>query len=310
MAGAAARLRGHVRRTPLIESQALGAASGRRVWLKLESLQWTRSFKYRGALHALLRRGERGTTRLPVVTASAGNHGRGLSAAAAALGVPVRIFVPASTPASKLDGMRRDGVSVDASSGDYDEAERRALDAAARGDAEYISPYNHPDVIAGAGTVALEVLDELPDTASFIVPTGGGGLLSGVALACARRAQVVGVECDASPAFSTSLAAGVIMPITPRRSLADALTGNLEPGSVTFTLVRDHADGVRRIPEADVGNGMRALFAHERLVAEGAGAIGVGALLAGRLDDLPDPVVVIVSGANVDAHVVTSVVTS
>ncbi len=310
MAGAAERLRGRVRRTPLIESHALGTASGRQVWLKLESLQRTRSFKYRGAMHALLRRGERGSASLPVVTASAGNHGRALAAAAAALRVRLQVFAPETTPASKLEGMRLDGVVVDTSSADFDEAERRALDVAGRGDAEYISPYNHPDVIAGAGTVALEVLHELPGAASIVVPTGGGGLLSGIALGCAGRALVLGVESDASPGFSTSLAAGAITPIAPGPSLADGLIGNLEAGSRTFDIVRQHARGVRRVPERDVVNGVRALFDHDRLVAEGAGAIGVGALLAGLLDDLPQPIVLVVSGANIDADVLTAVLTA
>lgn len=309
MVGAAERLRGRVRRTPLIESQPLRAASHRHVWLKLESLQQTRSFKFRGALHVLLRRVESNASSVPVVTASAGNHGLALATAASTLGVPLQVFVPRTTPAAKLDRMRHDGVTVETTSRDYDEAEQRALDVASRGDAEYVSPYNHPDVIAGAGTVALEILEDLPDAATLVVPVGGGGLLSGVALAVAGAARVVGVETDVSPGFSTALAAGAITPITPGVSLADGLTGNLEAESRTFALVRDHADGVRRVREPDVVNGVRLLFQDERLVAEGAGAVGVGALAAGLLDDLPEPMVVIVTGANIDAAAFTAVVT-
>lgn len=297
---AADRLTGRVRRTPLIEAHALGAATGRRVWLKLETLQRTRSFKYRGALNAVLALSERSGTLPTLVTASAGNHGLALANAAAAGGASLHVFAPRTTPAAKLERMRLPGVRVDTSSRDYDEAEKRALEAAAGGDGTYISPYNHPDVIAGAGTVGLEILEDMPAPGGIVVPTGGGGLLSGIALAARDATRVVGVEPAVNPAFTASLAAGYIVRIEPGESLADGLLGNLEAGSITLDLVQAHASGVRAVPEAFVAQGIRALFRQEHLVAEGAGAIGIGALMAGLLDDVPDPLVIVVSGANID----------
>jgi threonine dehydratase len=297
---ASRRLAGHVRRTPLIEAHALSATTGRTVWLKLETLQHTRSFKFRGALNAVLAVSERMGALPTLVTASAGNHGLALATAASAAGASLIVYAPRTTPAAKLERMRRPGVRVDTSSRDYDEAERRALEAAAHGDGTYVSPYNNPDVIAGAGTVALEILDDLPSPGGIVVPTGGGGLLSGMALAVRDVAQVVGVEPEVNPAFTSSLAAGRIMAIAPGESLADGLLGNLEAGSITFDLVREHATDVRTVPERCVVQGVRALFRQERLVAEGAGAIAVGALLGGVVDDVPDPLVLVVSGANID----------
>jgi threonine dehydratase len=297
---AAERLAGRVRRTPLIEAHALSATTGRTVWLKLEALQQTRSFKYRGALNAVLALSERAGALPTLVTASAGNHGLALATAASAAGVSLIVYAPRTTPAAKLERMRLPGVRVDTSSRDYDKAEARALDAAARGAGTYVSPYNHPDVIAGAGTVALEILEDLPSPGGIVVPTGGGGLLSGMALVARDVAQVVGVEPEVNPAFSVSLAAERITAIEPGASLADGLLGNLEAGSVTFDLVRENATAVRTVPERFVVQGVRALFRQERLVAEGAGAIAVGALLGGVVDDVPDPLVLVVSGANVD----------
>ena len=310
MEAAAQRLKGRVRRTPLIEAHALSAETGRRVWLKLETLQYTRSFKYRGALHAVLTLAGPVDSRPRLVTASAGNHGLALATAASALGATLLVFAPRMAPRAKLDRMRQPGVTVDTDSADYDEAETRAIGAAADGAGVYISPYNHPAVIAGAGTVALEILEDLPGVGTIVVPTGGGGLLSGIAIAARDATRVIGVEPAVNPAFTSALAAGHITTIEPGESLADGLLGNLEPGSMTFELVRAHVDAIRLVDETDIVRGVRQLFRAERLVAEGAGAIGVGALLSGSLADLPDPLVIVISGANIDRATFVAAVTA
>jgi threonine dehydratase len=310
---AARRIAPYVRRTPLMRADSLSEHAGREVWLKLETLQQTRSFKRRGACNALLTLRERVCGRAgtagptsgadllpPIVTASAGNHGVALSSIARELGARLTIYVPRNAPRTKLDRLRGDGITIVADCVDYDDAEARALEAGARGDGVFISPYSHPDIIAGAGTVALEVLDDLPSAGAIVVPTGGGGLLAGVAIGADGRAPVVGVEPAVNPAFTDALAAGHTTTITPGDSLADGLLGNLERDALTFDLVRSHGVPVQLVPEAFVVEGVRALFAHERLVAEGAGAIAVGALLAGTLRELPDPLVLLVTGANVD----------
>lgn len=310
MEAAARRLKGRVRRTPLIEAHALSAETGRRVWLKLETLQYTRSFKYRGALNAVLTLAVQADLRPRLVTASAGNHGLALATAASALGATLLVFAPRTAPRAKLDRMRQPGVTVDTDSAHYDEAEGRAIAAAAATAGVYISPYNHPAVIAGAGTVGLEILEELPAVGTIVVPTGGGGLLSGIAIAARDATRVVGVEPAVNPAFTSALAARHITTIEAGDSLADGLLGNLEPGSMTFELVRAHVDAIRLVDEADIVRGVRQLFRAERLAAEGAGAIGIGALLSGSLADLPDPLVIVVSGANIDRAAFVAAVTA
>jgi threonine dehydratase len=307
---AARRIAPHIRRTPLVRADGLSEGTGRDTWLKLESLQRTRSFKRRGACNVLLALGERASVLPPLVTASAGNHALALSSVARELSARLTIFVPRDAPHAKLDRLRGEGITIVADCADYDEAESRALAAAAVSGSAFISAYNHPDVIAGAGTIALEILEDLPDTAAIVVPTGGGGLLAGVAAGADGRVAVVGVEPSANPAFSKALAAGHTTTIVPGTSLADGLLGNLEPNALTFDLVRQRGIPVHIVPEPFVVQGVQALFAHERLIAEGAGGIAVGALLAGTLADLPDPLVLLVTGANIDASMLVRVLGS
>ena len=307
---AARRIVAHIRRTPLIHADGLSEATGRETWLKLESLQRTRAFKRRGACNALLALAEREPVLPPLVTASAGNHALALSSVAREVGARLTIFVPRDAPRAKLDRLRGEGITIVADCVDYDDAESRAIASAAAGDGVFISAYNHPDVIAGAGTVALEILEDLPNAGAIIVPTGGGGLLAGVAAAADGRVAVVGVEPAVNPAFTDALAAGHTTTIVPGSSLADGLLGNLEPNALTFDLVREGRIPVQLVPEPFVVQGVQALFAHERLIAEGAGGIAVGALLSGSLANLPDPLVLLVTGANIDAPTLVRVLGS
>jgi threonine dehydratase len=189
---------------------------------------------------------------------------------------------------------------------DYDAAENEARLDAERTGAPYISPYNHPDVIAGAGTVALEMLQDEPGLSAIIVPLGGGGLLAGAAMvarAHSRPVRMIGAEAEASPVFTTALAAGAITPVIVSATLADGLAGNLEPGSSTFAMVQELVDAVALVAESSIETAMRNLLYRERVVAEGAGATAVAALLQGGLDLSGGPVGVMVTGRNVDASV-------
>src|SRR5438552_2147237 len=178
------RIAPHVRPTPLLRSPWLSDLAGASVSLKLESLQRSSSFKARGAFNAVMARLERpGGAPPQLVTASAGNHGRALAAAAETFSLPLVVFTPADAPKTKLDAIRRHGAELRAEARDYDHAERLAKSFAADTDAAFISPYNDAEVIAGAATVALEILDEVPTTDLFVVPIGGGGLISGMAVA-------------------------------------------------------------------------------------------------------------------------------
>jgi threonine dehydratase len=306
---AARRIAPFVWHTPIIRSPWLSAAIHADVWLKLESVQTTGSFKLRGATNALARQSDRHHGLTDIVTASAGNHGLAIAWAARELGLTVRAYVPATAPAVKRDTMRSLGATV-IETADYDLAEAGARDDAARTGGCYVSPYNDPDVIAGAGTVALEMLADCPALDAIVVPLGGGGLLAGtgiVAKASPRPAWVIGAEAEASPVFTSSLAAGRIVTVDVKPTLADGLAGNLEPGSRTFALVADLGDRVLLVAEGSIDLAMRELLRRERLVAEGASAAAVGGLLQGGIDLRGRTVGVILSGRNVDADVLAGV---
>jgi threonine dehydratase len=309
---AAERIRGRVLRTPLRRSEWLSRASGTDVLLKLESLQQTFSYKIRGATNAVMRLAEQHTSGAPpLVTASAGNHGRALATAAMQAGMRLTVYVPEHAPRTKLDAIRDTGADLRPCR-DYDEAERRAKEHAATGDAVFISPYSHPDVIAGAGTVALEILEERPDVASIIVPIGGGGLISGIALAARSIAgagtSVLGVEVEASQPFTRGRAAGRIVPIEVGQTLADGLAGNLDPDTVTFDIVQRLVSRIAVVAEPELRGAMSGLLLEERLVVEGAGAVGVAALISRKVVPDDGPVAVVISGANVDPGVLRSLV--
>jgi threonine dehydratase len=284
-------------RTPLVHSPWLSSISGGDVWLKLENQQLEGSFKTRGALHALMQAG------VPrAVTASAGNHGRAMSFAARQLGIPLTVFAPRTAPRAKLDPIRANGATLELRD-TYDEAEREGIAFARAQQIPYISPYNHPDVIAGAGTTGLEVLEELPDVEMLIVPVGGGGLISGISLAASAHPTmpiVQGVEAAASPVFTTALQAGRLVEVDVRPTLADGLAGNAEPGSITFDIVRDFRVGVVAVTEDAIAEAMRGLLQHHQQRVEGAGAVGVAALLSGAVETAGMQAAVIVSGGNVD----------
>lgn len=261
VAAAAERIRPYLAPTPLIGD------------LKLETLQPTGSFKVRGALNALLQSDE------PVVTASAGNFGLGVAWAARRLGRRATVVVAVSASQAKIEALRGFDVELVVRGADYDEAERHALSLPGR----YVSPYNDTDVIAGAGTIALELPD---DVETIVVPIGGGGLAAGIALA--TDARVVGVVPAAFPAMRVALEHGRVVEIGGDRTIADALHGNIEPGSVTVEMLR----GVEivEVTEEQIEAAMRRLARDCGLVTEGAGAAAVAARLGG---------VAIVSGRNV-----------
>jgi threonine dehydratase len=303
------RIRGHVIKTPMRRSEWL-SSTGADVRLKLESVQLTNSFKVRGAMNAALRLIE-GDSPPVIVTASAGNHGRALALAAHRLGLSAIVFTPASAPETKKAAIRRLGATLQDNAPDYDAAERMARDYANEFGATYISPYNHPDVIAGAGTIGIEILESFPATDVVLIPMGGGGLASGVGVALKRAAPhvtVVGVEVAASRPFAIGFERGGITEIEVRPSLADGLIGNLEPGSITFDLVRQHVDRLVSVTEDDLRRALRGLAGEEHVIAEGAGAAATAAVLGTNAVHPGQRAVVLVTGANIDLATFTSAI--
>jgi threonine dehydratase len=300
---AGARITGVVRRTPLVRSNWLSTVTGADVWLKLETAQETGSFKLRGAMNAVALLKANQPAVKTVMAASAGNHGLGLAMAARRFGLAARVHLPRTAPRAKREGLAQlDADLVDAAT--YDEAEAHAQAERAAG-GTFVSAYSDPDVIAGAGTVALEVLADQPDVDTFVVPIGGGGLISGIALAVkAQRpaARIIGVEAAASPVWRHALAAGRLVRVEVRDTIADGLAGNIEPDSITFEIVRDLVERVVDVDEPAIASAMRDLMARDQIRAEGASACAVAALLqpyeplvlAGRC------VAVVLSGSNTD----------
>jgi threonine dehydratase len=293
----------HVWRTPLLQSVGLSRRTGSQVHLKLECWQRTGSFKIRGALHKLAALSPEETAR-GVVTASAGNHGLGVAYASQALGhPPATIFVPAGAPAAKVDSLGGFDCEVRRAGADYDAAHAIAEAYAREQGAIYISAYDDPVVIAGQGTVGLEVMQDLPGADLLLVPVGGGGLIAGVALvakAMNPAVRVVGVQPDASPAAYLSLRDGHAYETYPAGpTICDGLAGGF--GRVPFELAGPQIDEIVVVPEAAVRWAVRWLLAEEQLVVEGAGAIAVAPLLTGQLAAEGRTVVALLTGRNVDA---------
>jgi threonine dehydratase len=308
---ASRRLDGRVLRTPVRQSEWLSAQSTADVYLKLEVIQPTSSYKIRGAFNAALLVRERAGAGTPprLVTASAGNHGRALAHAARALDLPLTVFIATNAPRAKADAIRAAGAEL-RECADYDEAERQAKAHAAAGGGLYISPYSHPDVIAGAGTIGLELLQDLPSLDAVIIPIGGGGLISGIAIAVkalSPSTRVIGVEAAASCPFTKSLAAGRLVTIEVGPSLADGLTGNLDPDTITFDIVRDVVDQVVTVDEPLLRRALAGVVTNEHLVIEGAAAAGPAAILSDQLN-LSGKVAVILTGANIDSNLLCSLV--
>ena len=305
---AARRIAPFVTRTPCVHSAWLTAHCGADVWLKLETVQTTGSFKFRGAINAIARlRAERPGVNA-VITGSAGNHGLALAAAGARLGGRVRVHLPATAPETKRTGIAAAGAEM-VFAQSYDAAEAAAQDEARRTGLFYVSPYDDADVIAGAGTVGEEIFADVQGLDAVIVPVGGGGLISGIAIAAGRTGgvEVHGAEATASPVFTAALAAGKPVTVTVHPTLAQGLAGNMDPASMTFGIVRDLVGRVVAVDEASIGRAMRDLAYRDGVVAEGAGATRVAALAGGALDLAGRRVAVVISGRNVDEAVLRRV---
>ncbi len=294
------RIAPYVRRTPLVHDAALTAQLGGEVLLKLECLQHGGSFKLRGALHAMLALwdSERADG---VVASSAGNHGIGVAMAAARLGVRATIFVPSTAPAVKREKIAALGATIDASQPTYDAAEDAAKAHAARTGATFISPCTGRNLLAGAGSVALEIFEERPETATLVVCVGGGGLCGGVGgfvRSAAPHVRMLGAQSIKTNAMALALEAGHAMDIPDEPTLCDGLAGRVD--AEMFAQGKAALDAIATVSEAEVADAIRALHRDHGLVVEGSGAVGVAALRSGALRPTAFPVVVTVSGANIE----------
>jgi threonine dehydratase len=298
---AAQRIRPAVRRTPLRRSDALSRQAGGDVHLKLECEQVTGSFKIRGAYNVIASLPE-AVRRRGVVAASAGNHGMGVAHAAQQFGTPATIYVPASAPAIKRDGIAGFGATVDDGAENFDDARRRAEAAARESGATFIHPCEGEVLIAGQGTVGLELLEDLPGMRTLIVPVGGAGLAGGIASilrAVAPHIRIVGVQTENTDAMARAFSSGVPEKTANLPTLAEGLAGDAD--AYALELLRFAVDEMVVVSEESVERAIAWLHEHEELVAEGSGAVGVAAILEGRISGAADPIGVIVTGRNIDA---------
>ena len=297
------------RRTPVLASQTLSERTGGTVLLKAESLQRTGSFKLRGALNKLAALGEGCAD--GVVCASAGNHAQAVAAAARARGVPCEVVMPVGAPVTKVENTEALGAHVILEGSGVDECVLIARERAARRGEAFVHPFEDPDVIAGQGTLGLELLEDVPDLARVVVPVGGGGLAAGVGVAikAARpEVEIIGVQVATYPAARESLAAGHPVELQPPDvTIADGIAVK-RPGELTLSLMRDVLDAIELVEEDDVAEAMVLLMEKAKLVVEGAGAVGVAALLDGRVAPAANgSTVVVLSGGNVDAGLLATV---
>ncbi len=310
MLAARDRIAGIAARTPLRRSAALSAVTGGDVHLKLETCQPTGSFKLRGAANKLLTLGPQQRAR-GVVAMSSGNHGRAVAHVGRELGTAVTICISDRVPGVKRRAMADLGADVVVGGPDLDDADALARRMVAEQGRTWVSPFDDPAVIAGQGTIGLEILDDLPDAAEVLVPLSGGGLISGVALALKARSpavRVVGVSQDRGPAMYESLRAGRIVPVDEEDTLADALAGGLgEENSHTMAMVAELVDDIVLVSEAEIAAAMAWAHSTEDLVVEGGGVVGIAALLAGRVRPAT-PAVIVVSGRNVDPATLAAIV--
>jgi threonine dehydratase len=299
---AAARIAGHVRRTPMTESPTLSEACGTDVHLKLESQQRTGAFKLRGATNAVLSltgyERERG-----VVAASTGNHGRALAYAAKSSGSKATICMSRLVPGNKLAEVRRLGAEVRIVGKSQDEAQEEVDRLVAEEGLVMVPPFDNAAVVAGQGTIGLEIVEDLPDVAAVLVQLSGGGLAAGIAAAVKGlrpATKVIGISMERGAAMKASLDVGHPVLVEELPTLADSLGGGIGlDNRLTFGMCRDLLDDVILVSEDEIAAGIRHAYQQEREIVEGAGAVGIAALLAGKVR-LAGPVAVLLSGRNID----------
>jgi threonine dehydratase len=292
-----------IRKTPLEYSQTLSDLIGSEVWLKLENYQVTGSFKIRGAANSLLllnpEQRQKG-----VVASSAGNHALGLGYIGKKLGIKVKIYLPENTPSVKILALKHIGVELVIEGDEYIEAERNALKDSKYSGRVFVSPYNNWSVIAGQATIGLEMLEDNPELDTIIVPVGGGGLVSGVGSVWkqATNAKIYGVQSIASPVMYESSKVGKIIEIPLQESIAEGLHGGIEPGSITLEICKKCIDEYILVKETSIIDAMKFMLIKQHHILEGAGAVGVAALMEQSTKFKDKKVGVILSGSNIDEN--------
>jgi len=296
-----------VRRTDLMEAPRLHPEG--KLYLKPENLQVTGSFKVRGAYNKISRLSEEEKEK-GVIACSAGNHAQGVALAAAKSGIPALICIPEGAPISKVEATKSYGAQVRLVKGVYDDAYQEARRLQKESGATFIHPFDDPDVIAGQGTVGLEIMEQLPDADAVIVPVGGGGLISGVACAVKSirpQCKVYGVQVTGAPSMARALREKKVAPLPHVSTFADGIAVKC-PGQLTYDLCRQYVDEIVTVTDDETAAAILALMEQHRLIAEGAGAVSVAAAMFNRVDVRGKKVVCLVSGGNIDVTILSRVI--
>ena len=306
------RLKGVAQKTGLSYTNSVSDLAGCDVWLKLENLQRTGSFKLRGAYNkvASLTTEER---EKGVIAASAGNHAQGVALAASVYGCQSTICMPKHAPLTKVAATRGYGANVVLHGDFFDEAAAKAVELTKEHGYTFVHPFNDPLVIAGQGTIALEIIEQLPDVDVIVAPIGGGGLISGLAVAAKNvnpKIKVIGVQTENMPSMKESIDQGHILTVNGKASLADGITVKT-PGDVTYKLCKQYVDDIVTVDETEIAGAILWLIERVKTVSEGAGAVPVAALMNGKISGIRNKkVAALVSGGNIDVNNMTRVINS
>ncbi|GFO53193.1 L-threonine ammonia-lyase [Geomonas sp. Red276] len=306
---AAHRLKKRVRRTELIHAQHFSDKLGLPLYFKCENLQRTGAFKIRGAMNFMTAQ-PRAALAGGVITASAGNHAQGVAFSADLLGVKSVIYMPETTPPQKVFSTRDYGAEVVLEGKNFDEACAAAYREAERTGARFVHPFDDPLVMAGQGTIGLELLEDLPDLANVLVPIGGGGLIAGIAKAIKEthpHVRVIGVESAAAPSMQQAMKNGKVVTVPIRASLADGIAVKTA-GVNTFPVIKDLVDEVVLVEEEEIALAIVSLLERNKLMVEGAGAVGLAALLNNKVKRISGKTVALLSGGNIDVKTIAVVV--
>ncbi len=303
------RIRKFVHKTPIDSSKTLSLLSGCDIYLKLENLQKTGSYKVRGAFNKVLKLKEKGIKN-GVIAASAGNHAQGVAYAASKSRLPSVIVMPETAPISKISATKSYGAEVVLWGEDFDSSYSKAIEISKERDLTFIHAFDDPDVIAGQGTIALEIIESLDDLDLIIAPIGGGGLISGISLAIKEtkpNTRVIGVQAEGAASMYLSVKEGKPIKIERVNTIADGIAVR-KPGEITFNIIQKYVDDIVLVSDEEIASAILFLMERAKLIAEAAGAVGVAAAISGKIPLKGAKTLIVISGGNIDVNMMARLI--
>jgi threonine dehydratase len=307
--GAEKNIEKFIRKTPLEKSHTITDMIGEPVYFKYENLQKTGSFKLRGAANKVLNLSKEGKSQ-GVVAASAGNHAQGVAFAATSLGMGAKIVMPKGAPITKISATQGYGAEVILEGNSYDDCYNYAITLAKKENLAYVHAFDDPQVIAGQGTIGLEILQQLPNVKNVIVPIGGGGLMAGVSLAIKESnpgVRIIGVQASGAPAMVQSIKSGVLEGTSDVNTIADGIAVK-KPGDLTYSIIKEYIDDVVTVEEEEIARAILLLLERSKTIVEGAAATTIAALIYSKIPNLKGETVAVLSGGNIDPTTISTII--